>query len=1437
MRGFPKTPTTESSRNSSTTTTNTSAAPTLGGSSNVMANMANPATATSITTTTNPNTIGTANHISAGVVNNSNANVNGVASTTNTFSWSSVAAANSNNTVSSRTLHNEPSEKTDVPGGAESALSPFKYSKEFMLKFYKPVGLPLEFERHEYVTSDEPLPPMALLSYTEQEQKLLSGASVNSDLTRRIVSNVNVATATTASERTVDRGPFSPRGDKPSSTGLTSPRTERREGSISSVSRRDGEKDEDNKEAQIARPNRTLRTASLSIHPPTLTDDLMWNGVNRHAVGTFDSHGVFRIPGSSGNSSITNNETLPNGKLKENHSRNEVNEQNPSTEPPETRTDEKSDTDRDVLLHGEPAPIYNGESIEHGNDSELSSDERSQSSIEIIQPEPPEQEQNKEKDQGINQRTENEHSSSLLTNQLENSENMKESSNQKPEAVSELRKSASPVKDEFKISSILEKSQQAPSSELQSLLQSNSQTQLLLQQQQNILLQQQQQQQLLLQQHQPHQQLLQEQQQFVHQSQQHQPNQHSQQHHHQKQHLLQQQLLLPPRSPIAAQSFDSDQDDDVLKAAFSYSGLGGTTPPFSPGVLASKFSINNAFADTSAGSNSLFSNIDSRKSSSESEWLYRDPAGKIQGPFSSQEMNDWFKGGFFTGSLMVKRVDDPSFEPLANLIRKTGDEEKPFSAPLLSGRPPLTIAMPPTTSGRLVNDPFQRGWGAPSSPSTAQLFLDQQRFNPFGGTTSVPTTPFDRYQFGSVFGNRTSEISNGWNDLNTATTNSNNNSTWPTSETFTPTTGNLSPRLQNPSSPLFSSTSAFGIPQTHNYMEHQRALNSQIERFGAISGPISAPISNTPTALIDVISRAAAAPWNATSEQQTPSSPWNPIVTPNVAPTPSRVSTTQHEEVGYFGTRKDLNFGLNTQPIQFESSSPLHQSNETPQFETSGAQTQESELEIKVNNTAEAIAKVVLADEEPSTNKHIKEQTVEEKKQSADEPTITTKVNVVQETPITSKKEESSNKSRPSLREIQADEERKKQQEEREKSQKSANLAWGGVIPTSTLSSPWATKDDENGSHKAPSLREIQEMEARKAAERKAVERINTANFVAQSAAVSNTTKDEIAAINTSWGMMLPNSSTATNTTTAASNSSSLSSSPIVTAAPAWHSNNVGPKKTLREIQKEEEEAMKKRHRMREMQQQASLNAAAAGNPTVSSGLGKRYADTLVAGGVTVGGVKKPALPPAIGSAWTTVAAGKPGAASRVSTGTNPSFNVNSNTNIAASNVLKLGNLSKESSFAWDVEAIKNNISGLQNAQRTQIQTNQNAPRPPSEEFMKWCRNILRPLNNNINVDDFIQMLFTFPLDPPPNTLEIIQESVYEYSTNLDGRRFADEFVKRRKADAAGISMSSYSSYHGEGKLGKDVGTNNSVVGVKEDTSSSTNAFKVVTAKKGKKKH
>lgn len=73
-------------------------------------------------------------------------------------------------------------------------------------------------------------------------------------------------------------------------------------------------------------------------------------------------------------------------------------------------------------------------------------------------------------------------------------------------------------------------------------------------------------------------------------------------------------------------------------------------------------------------------------------------------------------------------------------------------------------------------------------------------------------------------------------------------------------------------------------------------------------------------------------------------------------------------------------------------------------------------------------------------------------------------------------------------------------------------------------------------------------------------------------------------------------------------------------------------------------------------------------------------------------------------------------------------------------------------------------------------------PQPPSPEFVKYCRDQLKGLRANI--DDFIEMLLSFPLNPSPDVTVIIAEAVYANSSTLDGRRFAADFVTRRKADA-----------------------------------------------------
>jgi PERQ amino acid-rich with GYF domain-containing protein len=54
------------------------------------------------------------------------------------------------------------------------------------------------------------------------------------------------------------------------------------------------------------------------------------------------------------------------------------------------------------------------------------------------------------------------------------------------------------------------------------------------------------------------------------------------------------------------------------------------------------------------------------------QWLYTDPQGDIQGPFTSEEMFDWMRTGYFRMELLVKRACDEEFRPLGEMIKLWG---------------------------------------------------------------------------------------------------------------------------------------------------------------------------------------------------------------------------------------------------------------------------------------------------------------------------------------------------------------------------------------------------------------------------------------------------------------------------------------------------------------------------------------------------------------------------------------------------------------------------------------------------------------------------------------------------------------------------------------------------------------------------------------------
>lgn len=96
---------------------------------------------------------------------------------------------------------------------------------------------------------------------------------------------------------------------------------------------------------------------------------------------------------------------------------------------------------------------------------------------------------------------------------------------------------------------------------------------------------------------------------------------------------------------------------------------------------------------------------------SQDKWYYRDPQGETQGPFSSQEMADWFGAGYFTVQLMVRRQCDDQYFTLGDLVKQC-----PGAVPFLSCR------LPP-----LKNEPVTSPLVTQGPPDPIQMQLQMQR--------------------------------------------------------------------------------------------------------------------------------------------------------------------------------------------------------------------------------------------------------------------------------------------------------------------------------------------------------------------------------------------------------------------------------------------------------------------------------------------------------------------------------------------------------------------------------------------------------------------------------------------------------------------------------------------------------------------------------------
>ncbi|ORX93137.1 hypothetical protein K493DRAFT_316136 [Basidiobolus meristosporus CBS 931.73] len=698
-------------------------------------------------------------------------------------------------------------------------------------------------------------------------------------------------------------------------------------------------------------------------------------------------------------------------------------------------------------------------------------------------------------------------------------------------------------------------------------------------------------------------------------------------------------------------------------------------------------------------------------------WLYKDPSGNIQGPFSPEDMHEWYEGGFFTPSLLVRREDEPMFEPLGMLIQRVGDDAKPF----------LVAAFLPS----IQRQPLGYGRDTHSLPNTpvADRYMHHQAgpgkagFDPFGG----PYTP--AYEQGSFNIRRILERQENWQDgFRPEYRGMDQGNNWNNDHLAHPGNGRNPHQQQQPQMHGGDLGRGGVDPDTIRLMmERQRYIQVLQQRqqmlMHQFQQPYSPPAQQPQSPgfqnellskllphvgagqLNDPMLQARALNMNPQLAGWTGSGPINDAEAANLY---RQMENPQLRQ----GWQQD-NSGSPIDPRD-PSLQNQEQSGEAKALET------EPPREIPANShennslpVKEEEATVLPRGDENSREKQLSEDQMPEAvmDQVDDTASIPFDQNVDQSTHATD----------------------------------ISNQAETAELPNLARNAPWAkgsSSPDMETNH--VSLREIQQIEAQ-VAESRRIERQEQLH--AELAALQHQEK-----IN-------------------------QEASAAVTAALSGWQNTNAPKKSMLDIQKEEEEALKRQ-------------AQSKNTPTGASG--KRYADTVTSTGKANEG-------------WVTIVGGKN--QTDKPTGTPPLAN-----KPEPANPVKTSTQSQPKPTAAD-------FPPPSAASLAQPRKSYNEYKP-SEEFLKWCRASLKDLNG-INVDEFVQMLLTFPLNPPPATLEIISESVYASSTTLDGRRFAHEFIKKRKIDAGLLP----------GRLTEPTKTTDEP----EESTVGNQGFKVVTKKKGRK--
>ncbi|KAJ3767353.1 hypothetical protein FB446DRAFT_696431 [Lentinula raphanica] len=789
------------------------------------------------------------------------------------------------------------------------------------------------------------------------------------------------------------------------------------------------------------------------------------------------------------------------------------------------------------------------------------------------------------------------------------------------------------------------------------------------------------------------------------------------------------------------------------------------------------------------------------------EWSYLDPQGQVQGPFQATVMQKWCDGGFFSDDLLMKRTYvDNEWIPMRDLKRRVGSVDKVFLTPIPLYGPPGLIRRTDSpfstpNEGVFQNGPFQpspvRSLRATTYDSINSNYSDSPtssfgvagRFvdaspDPasFGGGRGVSQfglagemgSRYNGYPLNageaspahsgrSGFGLPSNDYRTpGFNNVTPGRANSldvnagfgSSGTAWAGFDGMTNGRGNSTDSSLYQSgysnadiSSTFGNNNGFQItgfpPQSHPSMKdlafehyppspstqftHSSVLQTNVPDVFDQSQPQSRP--NQPP-----INNTTASPWGSVDSQfnkhNVPfdATPSKPSTVHNQSPwgtgqVPVSRSSSQTNDISPWLTATKTNkepWKEEPSIITDVSSSDLAQFTQQDEKLEDATKTKETVVDV-IPET-----KPVLAAEAPAAV-------------AAADPSVSPVV-----PPPTKPQTKTSRRTTQTAPAQTAPPEPAPVVPEVAETQPVA------AAPTTPTVVPKAWAKDEESKKAATSLRKIQDAEAKKAEARKVADREKERATRAAALTVSAASPaEDVQPFTTSWGLPTSKAGKGSAAATPKESAPPTPATAIPVTPPVWSTTAARPadtKKTMKEIQEEEER--RKKTPVKE---------------TVANIAGRRvYAESA----------SKPSpAPTSSGNAWTTVgASGKQTPA--VVTPTRPPATPSAAATTSSTSVARANGAPARPT---PTPATK---GALSNAKVDDF------PIAPSAEFLKWLAESLKGLNNSVNAEEIMSMLLSFPIDPDASTSEIISDLIYANTTTLDGRRFAADFLSRRKADA-----------------------------------------------------